>query len=98
MKYPSLLDSKERTNGMLLESKETVMCCLKEVTVILVSDFTSVEVFENFMVCENLKIRSSSFFLFFSSVQMNSLFIEKGLGSKNNKIRLSLESKCPLVP
>ena len=57
MKYPSLLDSKEGTSGMFLESKEAGMCCsskLKEVTMILVfCDFTSVEVFENFMVCEN---------------------------------------------
>ena len=59
VKYPSLLDSKEGTSGMLLESKETGMCCsseLKEVTMILVFFyFTSVEVFENFMVCENFE-------------------------------------------
>ena len=76
MKYPSLLDSKEGTSRMSLESKETGMCCLKEVTMILVFDFTSVEVFENFMVCENLKIRSPPSSLYFF-VQVNSLFIEK---------------------
>ena len=79
MKYPSLLDSKEGTSGMLLDSKETGICCsskLKEVMMILVFFyFISVEVFENFMVCENFEDTFPFFILF---VQMNSLFIEKG--------------------
>ena len=77
MKYTFLLDSMERTNGMFLESKETGMCCLKEVTVILVSDFTSVEVFENFMVCENLKICSPSLFFFFFCANELSIYRER---------------------
>ena len=76
VKYPSLLDSKEGTSGMLLDSKETGMCCsseLKEVTMILFFILFS-QVLKSLRI---LNIHSPApFFSFF--VQMNSLFIEKG--------------------
>ena len=97
MKYPSLLDSKEGTSGMLLDSKETGMCCsseLKEVTMILGFFFISqvLKCLRILWCVRILKIHSPPLLsLFF--VQMNSLFIEKGFweawGEKNNKIRLS---------
>ena len=80
VRYPSLLDSKERTNGTLLESKETEMCCLKEIMMILVFDFTSVEVFENFMVFE--KFEDSFLSSFSLDLCKGSLYLQRKVFGK----------------